>query len=462
MGVSGGKDPTLHGDELIDAVNKGWIDWWSLTPEQRKEVDAWEETSGQSTEYYGLGQLGKLIDSAVNTADTITNTYYEQWTNDTSKRMNEQAASLIMLRQGLESELQTATGAKYADLYYAIQRLDETLKTMETKMEERTGKNPNYMQGVKYIQKDMAKISKIEQPTYKSINTDTGQPTTITSSIAEAEGVKEELSKKIEDYPAGDFPGAPGGPMYGTAAKTPSWQTKMTSTASPEAQAEKMTDAEYYWMKAIQEGKRTVDELQKLWPGVYESLKAKGKLPSGAAPTTAAPTTAAPTDTGEQIKQMFTQAGMTPKAGNFPYPEGGYTENILKLMLQYGTPEERATALQQMKINKPKAAPKGGFIGARVPGQQEPMGSEVAQKVTNKLSKEGEFLSGLSDEEIRSIAHALSVAGSGGEMLLKEFPTKEAEEKAMKILGYNYYPATKEGYGGVYGGGKPVYRQFTS
>jgi hypothetical protein len=193
-------------------------------------------------------------------------------------------------------------------------------------------------------------------------------------------------------------------------------------------------------------------------------LESKNKLPSqtgGIEPTTEETLTQ---PTTEPTTQPTTQP-----TGGFTRPEGGYTVDYLEKQLKSGTLSgtQRATAMQQLKIllsrQAKKAPPKGGFTGARVPGQKEPMNEYEAKYVANYLKeavKEG--YSNLSDKDIAQVENALMRRASGGEMLLEDFESEDALEAAMNALNYTFYPSTKEGYAGVWGGGRKKYGRSES
>ena len=75
---------------------------------------------------------------------------------------------------------------------------------------------------------------------------------------------------------------------------------------------------------------------------------------------------------------------------------------------------------------------------------------------------ESGMLEGFSMQDLAEMYDAYMSRGTGGEMLLHEFTNPEAQRAAMGELGYTYYEPTKEGYAGVWGGGRPKYGRFES
>ncbi|DBA34778.1 TPA_asm: hypothetical protein vir520_00053 [Caudoviricetes sp. vir520] len=232
-----------------------------------------------------------------------------------------------------------------------------------------------------------------------------------------------------------------------------------------------LTDAEAMMLYQLNDGTLTPEQAQAQHPDTWGNLVNKGSIRQATVKSTAAPE-----ETGEitvdDIQKFFSelQANAGPE-GVFATPEKVkgeplYNPELLELMLKYGTPQERATALQQQQIyakQEQKQWPKrGGFTGAHTPGEQAPMYEGKAIQTMIEGTKTGGTMEGLSVAELAEIYDAIQTYGTGGEMLMKDFSTKEAQKAAMGAIGYTYYEPTKEGYAGVWGGGKPVYRQSES
>jgi hypothetical protein len=473
MGITEGKNPTLHGQELIDAVNRGEIDYWKCTAQQQIEIDQWKEQSGQDIQYYGLGALGDRIDSEIAYAEQIINTYYKNWNDETTQMAHTQAAALVSLRQYIEQQLQTSSGQKYADLYQKIGQIDSILKGMEKSVVDNTGKNPGYSTGLKHIQYDSAKAAEQAKASYTPISVDTGQPiessTEILNEIIEETGALPELFRspdfqenirKAQELASRDYV-----------------SELLPEGVTPESLAEQIKRSKVFeeW-KAQQPGPT-------FGPMPEEFKVGQSAAGAGLPITHTNAVQGIPSGFENWYQQNYGQTAATTL--NIPETtigigaeKGGTTEtggisldDVQKffegLQQQAGSEgEKRATALQQQQINanrEKKYWPKrGGFTGAHTPGEQAPMSEYKAFGTVGAGVSEGGAMEGLSTKELSEIYDALTTYGTGGEMLMKDFSTKEAQKAAMGAIGYTYYEPTKEGYGGVWGGGKPVYHQSQS
>ncbi|MGD2249565.1 MAG: hypothetical protein PVF58_14255 [Candidatus Methanofastidiosia archaeon] len=441
MSVAGGKDPTLTGNDLINALNEGRMDTWDLTPAQQLEVEAWKEETGGNIKYYGLGALGDQIDATVERTEGLTKTYYENWNNDTTERAHEQAAALILLRQGLIAEMQSSTGQKYEDLYRQIQRIDQTLGSLEDTVVERTGENPNYMKGLKHVTYRTSQA--LEETSGLQMilpNTETGGLQSI-NELAEEIQYDPFVGTEYESYiPTGEMTTQGG------------WDISEDYKYSPSGT--ELTDSEAYLLFQLNNGTISIEEAQTRdsWQGLLEKGSVK-QVQTTTTPTPAPstqptttpvqPTPTTPTVTPEDVNQFF--SGMQP-GGVFEKPvkkpgERLYTPEMLKQMIGKGSPAERATAMQQQKIyNRQDQAQLQKQRAGYTPNQQlkskvAGMGQDQAGYVTAGLAKKHE---GLSNQDLNDIKNALAQS-SGAGIFFREFGTEEAKQAAYEGAGITEY-----------------------